>query len=40
MTGDQSRELKVGDRVCWNADKKDQGTITETQLGWRHHQMG
>jgi hypothetical protein len=30
MTGDQSRELKVGNRVCWNADKKDQGTITET----------
>jgi hypothetical protein len=30
MTGDQSREPKVDDRVCWNADKKDQGTITET----------
>src|SRR5216683_8210184 len=29
MTGDQSRLLKVGDRVCWNADKNDQGTITE-----------
>ena len=27
MTGDQSRELKVGDRVCWN---EDQGIITET----------
>jgi hypothetical protein len=29
MTGDQSRGLKVGDRVCWNADNNDQGTITE-----------
>jgi hypothetical protein len=29
MTGEQSRLLKVGDRVCWNADKKDQGTVTE-----------
>ena len=28
MTGDQSRGLKVGDRVCWNADKN-QGTVTE-----------
>jgi hypothetical protein len=30
MTGDQSRGLKVGDRVCWNAGKNDQGTVTET----------
>jgi hypothetical protein len=29
MTGDQSRLLKVGDRVCWNGDKEDQGTVTE-----------
>jgi hypothetical protein len=29
MTGDQSRLLRVGDRVCWNADKNDQGTVTE-----------
>jgi len=29
MTGDQSRYLSVGDRVCWNADKNDQGTVTE-----------
>jgi len=29
MTGDQSRGLKVGDRVCWNADKNYQGTVTE-----------
>ena len=29
MTGDQSRLLKVGDRVCWIADKNDQGTVTE-----------
>jgi hypothetical protein len=30
MTGDQSRTLSVGDRVCWRADKNDQGTIIET----------
>jgi hypothetical protein len=29
MTGDQSRLLNVGDRVCWNADQNDQGTVTE-----------
>jgi hypothetical protein len=29
MTGDQSRTLSVGDRVCWHADKKDLGTVTE-----------
>jgi hypothetical protein len=30
MTGDQSRFLKVGDRVCWGATMTDLGTITET----------
>jgi hypothetical protein len=30
MTGDQSRLLRVGDRVCWGADKKDQGTVVGT----------
>jgi hypothetical protein len=30
MTGDQSRLLKVGDRVCWQNDGRDQGTVTET----------
>jgi hypothetical protein len=29
MTGDQSRLLKVGDRVRWNANKNDQGTVSE-----------
>ena len=29
MTGEQSRQLHVGDRVDWNADRKDQGTVTE-----------
>lgn len=29
MTGQQSRKLKVGDRVSWNTDKDDLGTITE-----------
>jgi hypothetical protein len=28
MTGQQSRELKVGARVCWGEDRDDQGTIT------------
>jgi hypothetical protein len=30
MTGEQSRKLKVGYRVCWNANKNDQGTVSET----------
>jgi hypothetical protein len=30
MTGEQSRKLKVGDRVGWKSDHNDQGTITET----------
>jgi len=30
MTGDQSRKLKVGDRVCWNRDVKNQGTVKGT----------
>jgi hypothetical protein len=30
MTGDQSRLLKVGDRVCWGATTTDQGTVIGT----------
>lgn len=30
MTGSQSKTLKVGDRVCWNASTKDLGTIVGT----------
>lgn len=30
MTGEQSRKLKVGDRVTWKTDHNDLGTITET----------
>jgi hypothetical protein len=30
MTGEQSRLLKVGDRICWQSDQADQGTIIET----------
>ena len=30
MTGDESRELEIGDRVCWGADKNDQGTVIGT----------
>jgi hypothetical protein len=29
MTGEQSRLVKVGDRVQWQNDKADQGTVTE-----------
>ncbi|HYA30078.1 MAG TPA: hypothetical protein VEI95_14760 [Acidobacteriota bacterium] len=29
MTGDQSRRLNVGARVCWKASATDQGTVTE-----------
>ncbi len=29
MTGDQSRQLKVGARVCWQNDPADQGTVIE-----------
>jgi hypothetical protein len=30
MTGEKSRALKVGNRVRWQEDQADQGTITET----------
>jgi len=30
MTGDQSRLLKIGDRVCWKASATDLGTVTGT----------
>jgi hypothetical protein len=30
MTGEQSRALKVGDRIRWQKDQADQGTVTET----------
>jgi hypothetical protein len=30
MTGNESRTLKVGDRVCWRNDQADRGTVTET----------
>jgi hypothetical protein len=29
MTGEQSRLLKVGDRVCWGATTTDLGTVIE-----------
>ena len=29
MTGDQSRKLKVGDRVCWHGTATDKGTVSE-----------
>jgi hypothetical protein len=28
MTGDQSRHLKVGDRVCWRMNHADKGTVS------------
>jgi hypothetical protein len=30
MTGDQSRTLGVGERVCWRKSATDQGTVIET----------
>jgi len=30
MTGEQSRQLKVGTLVCWHTDLADRGTVTET----------
>jgi hypothetical protein len=30
MTGDQSRSLAVGDRVCWGATTTDVGTVIGT----------
>jgi hypothetical protein len=30
MTGEQSRQLAVGDRVLWRNDQSDRGTVTET----------
>jgi hypothetical protein len=30
MTGDQSRLLNVGDRVCWGTTTTDQGTVIAT----------
>jgi hypothetical protein len=30
MTGEQSRLLKVGDRVCWGASATDLGTVVQT----------
>jgi hypothetical protein len=30
MTGEQSRLLKVGDRISWQGNKADQGTVIET----------
>ena len=32
MTSEQSRRLKVGDRVCFDGDKADRGTVTATHL--------
>ena len=32
MTGDQSRFLDVGERVCWQNDQAEQGTIIE--MNW------
>jgi hypothetical protein len=28
MIGEESRQLVVGDCVCWNGDQNDQGTVT------------
>ncbi len=40
MTGDQSRRLSVGARVCWGEDKNDRGTIYRKELVRSNSQMG
>jgi hypothetical protein len=30
MTGEESRKLKSGDRVCWQGDVENQGTVKGT----------
>jgi hypothetical protein len=30
MTGEESRKLKSGDRVCWQGDVKNKGTVRGT----------
>lgn len=30
MTGEQSRKLKVGDRVCWKGDATNEGMVEGT----------
>ncbi len=31
MTTEQSQQLKIGARVCFNADPADRGTVTQVQ---------
>ena len=33
MTGEQSRNLKFGDRVCWDNSLTDRGTVID--VDWR-----
>ena len=39
MTGEQSRALKVGDRVCFNGEQADSGTVTAIEHRFCRHQM-
>jgi hypothetical protein len=32
MTPDQSKQLKVGNRVCFNGDQTDRGTVTAIHM--------
>jgi hypothetical protein len=34
MTPEQSKQLKVGTRVCFNGEKTDRGTVTATNLAY------
>jgi hypothetical protein len=39
MTGDQSRQLQIGDRVCWGVTTTDLGTVvgatwSEVTIDW------
>jgi hypothetical protein len=44
MTGEQSRALKVGERVCWNGEQADSGIVTAIEhrfvvIKWRDGHM-
>lgn len=45
MDARESKQLKVGDRVMWDADPKDAGTVTDhgysgTTIQWDNGQYG
>jgi hypothetical protein len=39
MTGDQSRFLNIGDRVCFNCEQADRGTVNDRRASDEFHGM-